>query len=183
MNRRVLAVLLALLLVFAGAVGCARTVDGQAVSADAGGGGDDTGNVDTDEFDKLTLECAILSEPEIAKAVGGTSARSTFNGAICRWIVNGPALVNVTFNWFEWGDYTVEKDVAKRLGYQTENIKVASQVAFTQVNPKRPGSCGVTTRAPSRGIYTWWVESSGSTGTDSCAAATKLMELVLHGGQ
>jgi len=143
------------------------------------------GNVDTDRYDKLTLECEILSTQQIAEVVGGPDAfaRGTFFGAICRWVLNGPTVSNVTFNWFEWGNLNVEKDTAKRLGYQTENIRISSQTAFTQRDPNRPSVCGVTARAPSRGIFTWWVEPRGPAPADACAAPIKLMELVLSGGQ
>lgn len=182
-SRRPRLVLFAALLLVAGLLaGCARTIDGEAVAVGAADNQQD-GNVDTDQFDNLTLECQVVSAPQIAKIVGGTGAQGTFNGAICRWIVDGPVTANVTFNWFEWGDLTVEKDTAKRFGYTTENIKVASQTAFTQRDPKRPAVCGVTTRAPSRGVYTWWVEPAGAAPADPCAAPIKLMELLLNGGQ
>ncbi|MFT4043410.1 MAG: DUF3558 domain-containing protein [Gordonia sp. (in: high G+C Gram-positive bacteria)] len=159
------------------------TIDGQAVSS-VQANSEQPGNVDTNQFDRLTLECQVLSTAQIAQAVGGIIARGTFSGAICRWIVDGPVAANVTFNWFEWGDYSVEKDTAKRLGYTTENIKVVSQSAFTQRDPKRPAVCGVTTRAPTRGVYTFWVEPVGTGGSaDPCAAPVKLMELLLNGGQ
>ncbi|GAA1479758.1 DUF3558 domain-containing protein [Gordonia sinesedis] len=181
-RRRAPAMLAALLLLAVALAGCARTVDGEAVAVGAADS-DQEGNVDTDQFDKLTLECQVVSTAQIAKIVGGTAAEGTFNGAICRWLVDGPAAANVTFNWFEWGNLNVEKDTAKKLGYTTENIRVASQAAFTQRDPKRPAVCGVTTRAPSRGVYTWWVEPVGAAAADPCAAPTKLMELLLTGGQ
>ena len=167
--RRVVVPLLVALAVLVGALsGC--TVDGQAVSSEQANA-DQPGNVDTDRFDKLTLECQVLSTAQIAKAVGGTSARGTFNGAICRWIVDGPVTANVTFNWFEWGDFNVEKDTAKRLGYTTENVRIVSQAAFTQRDPKRPAVCGVTTRAPTRGVYTFWVEPiGGAAAADPCGS-------------
>ncbi|MFW0783888.1 DUF3558 domain-containing protein [Gordonia sp. CPCC 206044] len=181
--RRVLAVVAALLLVVGAVSACSRTVDGQAVSVGAADN-EQEGHVDTDQFDKLLLECEVLSSAQIAEVVGGTVARGTFNGAICRWLVEGSTLTNVTFNWFEWGNPNVEKDTAKRLGYETENVKIASQAAFTQRDPKRPAVCGVTARAPSRGVYTWWVEpASNAVPGDPCAAPTKLMELLLSGGQ
>ena len=180
-RRRVVAsVLAAVALLVAALSGC--TVDGQAVSSEQANS-EQSGNVDTDQFDKLTLECQVLSTAQTAKAVGGTAARGTFNGAICRWIVDGAVAANVTFNWFEWGDFNVEKDTAKRLGYTTENVRIVSQAAFTQRDPARPAVCGVTSRAPTRGVYTFWVEPIGGAAADPCAAPTKLMELLLNGGQ
>lgn len=181
--RRWCALLGALLMVLVVGTACARTIDGQPVAVGAADN-DQEGHVNTDQFDKLLLECQILSPAQIGQVVGGPGAiaRGTFNGAICRWLVDGPTLSNVTFNWFEWGNPTVEKGTAKRLGYETENIRVASQAAFTQRDPKRPAVCGVTARAPSRGVYTWWVEPRGAAPADPCAAPTKLMELVLSGG-
>lgn len=163
---------------------CARTVDGEALSVEAArSSGQQPGSVDTDQFDQLTLECEVLSTDQVAKAVGGSAADAIFFGANCRWYVDGPVAAYVTFNWFEWGNVNVEKDTDKKLGYTTENIKIASQSAFTATHPDRPGVCGVTTRAPSRGIYTFWVEPVGAAPGDPCAAPTKLMELLLNGGQ
>ncbi|GAC67845.1 DUF3558 domain-containing protein [Gordonia soli] len=181
--RSLIALLVAAMLIVGVSSACARSVDGDAVAVGQADN-DQPGAVDTDQFDKLLLECQIVSTDQIAKVVGGGVARGTFNGAICRWIVEGPAIVGVTFNWFEWGSLNAEKETAKKLGYETENIKVASQTAFTQRDPKRPAMCGVTARAPSEGVYTWWVEPrTTATAADPCAAPIKLMELLLSGGQ
>ncbi|MGO3326542.1 DUF3558 domain-containing protein [Gordonia sp. (in: high G+C Gram-positive bacteria)] len=143
--------------------------------------GADTGDVDTDEFENLLAECEILPANQIAEAVGGQIADPSFFGANCRWTVMAPSAVEVMFNWFEWGSYNHEKDTAKRLGYTTENVTVRSQAAFTARDPKRPDVCGVTSKAPSGGVYTWWVEPSGAARGDACDAPIKLMELILSG--
>ncbi|QTI68303.1 DUF3558 domain-containing protein [Gordonia polyisoprenivorans] len=186
-NRlRAVLVLLIVTVVAVVAAGCSRSVDGTPLSVQQANsqGGDQSGNVDTDQYDQLTLECQILRTDQIAKAVGGTGADAIFFGANCRWYVDGPVAAYVTFNWFEWGTVNVEKDTAKKLGYTTDNVKVASQAAFTSTDPRRPAVCGVTTRAPSRGVYSFWVEPvGGAAAADPCAAPTKLMELVLGGGQ
>ncbi len=177
-RRRSTAGLLALVLAtLLGLSAC--TVDGTAhpIGDNAG----QPGAVNTDRFDKLLLECDILSTTQIAKAVGGSFASGNFNGAICRWTVSGTTSAAVTFNWFEWGTMAVEQRTAKQLGYTTENIRIAdTYTAFTQRDPKRPTMCGVTSKAPSRGVYTWWVESRVTVG-DPCAAPIKLMTLVLRG--
>ncbi|MGB6041471.1 MAG: DUF3558 domain-containing protein [Gordonia sp. (in: high G+C Gram-positive bacteria)] len=166
----------------AGAIAVAATtiagcrVDGTAVRE----GGVDTGHVDTDQFDNLLSECEVLPGPTIAKAVGGTSADPNFFGANCRWIVS-PQIIDVTFNWFEWGDYNLEKETAQNMGFTTENISVRSQSAFTQRDPQRPSVCGVTAKATAGGIFTWWVEPEAPQGGDPCAAPIKLMELILSG--
>ncbi len=186
MRRRVVLVL-AVVVAVVGLLlsGCSRSVDGRAVPL--GGGtpsGSSDGNVDTDQFDKLLLECTLLTTDQIATAVGGVAAQSSFNGAICRWVVAGAVTTGVTFNWFETSSMRVEKDVARKLGYITENVRISSTAAFTQRDPRRPGACGVTANSPARGIYTWWVEPRTNGGAaDPCAAPTKLMDLVLRGGQ
>ncbi|SIS14425.1 DUF3558 domain-containing protein [Williamsia sterculiae] len=185
MRRRTVATALTLLALLALALtGCTRTVDGDPVAVGGSGGGQAQGNVDTDQFDRLLLECSLVKPEQIAQIVGGSGAESTFNGAICRWLVAGAVTADVTFNWFENGTMQVEKDTAKRLGYTTENVRVASQAAFTQRDPNRPAACAVTAKSPDRGIYTWWVEPRTTAATgDPCEAPTKLMELVLRGGQ
>ncbi|MCB1293061.1 MAG: DUF3558 domain-containing protein [Gordonia sp.] len=175
--RYALAALAATLLLL---TGC--TIDGTPVATGQGDTGGDS-KVDTDRYDNLLLECNILSDSTIAKVVGGAVAQGTFVGAICRWIVTGATTTSVTFTWYESGSLNSEKQIAKKFGYTTENIKIASQTGFTQRDPKDPAKCGVTARAPSRGVFTWWTEPRGATPADPCAAPTKLMELVLSGGQ
>ena len=94
--RRRLALTIVALAVVLGMVGC--TVDGKPYPE---GVAQPKGHVDTDRFDKLTLECQILSPSQIGKAVGGAVGSPAFNGAICRWTVFGPSVMTVTFNWFE----------------------------------------------------------------------------------
>ncbi|GAB09062.1 hypothetical protein GOARA_027_00250 [Gordonia araii NBRC 100433] len=156
-----------------GMVGCTTPGDPQPQGA-----GPQPGQINTDRFDKLTLECQILEPMQIGKAVGGAVGSPGFNGAICRWTVFGPSMMTVTFNWFEWGSVTVEQRTAKKMGYETENIKINGRSAFTQRKGGR-NVCGVTAKAPSRGIYTWFVESLGPPSGDPCDGAKKLMELVL----
>ncbi|GAC56532.1 hypothetical protein GOHSU_08_00600 [Gordonia hirsuta DSM 44140 = NBRC 16056] len=137
------------------------------------------GDVDTSQFEGLLTECHILPDQTIADTVGGTSAFGTFSGAICRWVVTGGVTTDVTLNWFEWGNITLEKQAAQEMGFQTENIQVHSMAAFTARDPSRPQVCGVTARSPGRGILTWWVEPQSGGGGDPCAAPTALMELVI----
>ncbi|MBD0023463.1 DUF3558 domain-containing protein [Gordonia pseudamarae] len=169
--------LLAAMLLLAGC-----SVDGEPVAVGQRDTGGDS-QVDTDRYDNLLLECDILSDATISKVLGGGSVQGTFVGAICRWIVTGATTTSVTFTWYESGSLNSEKQIAKKFGYTTENIKIASQTGFTQRDPKDPGKCGVTARAPSRGVFTWWTEPRGGAAADPCAAPTKLMELVLSGGQ
>jgi len=136
------------------------------------------GDVKTSDYPQLQVECDRLNKDTLANAVGGGDAENTFSGAICRWVVSGPAgNTYVTFNWFETDNMPTEKRIAQQLGYTTANIKVNGYGAFTQQNPKRANMCGVTTNAPTGGIYTWFVEGPNS--GDPCAAPTKLMELLV----
>lgn len=160
-----------------GATACTVTTDGTAKRVGAEGG--QSGHVDTSQFEGLLTECQILSERQIAEAVGGTFADRAFNGAICRWVVSGGTTIDVTLAWYEWGDFNLEKRTAQRLGFTTENIQVHSLAAFTQRDPARPGVCGVTGKSPGRGTITWWVEPQAAPPGDPCQGAIKLMEMVL----
>lgn len=133
--------------------------------------------VDTDKFERLSLECQLLTRTQIAEAIGAPITGNEFTGPICRWEASGD--VWVSFHWFEWNTLQREKSVAKQLGYQTETIKIGSTTAFTQVNPARPGTCGVTAKSPGRGLYTWFVNRPAAV-SDPCAAPKKLMELSLE---
>ncbi|MFT4125028.1 MAG: DUF3558 domain-containing protein [Gordonia sp. (in: high G+C Gram-positive bacteria)] len=180
--RRTWPVILCLLVVIGLVAGCSRTIDGVPLSAQEAQSRA-PGEVNTDDFDQLTLECEVLRPDQIADTVGGSAAEGIFFGANCRWLVSGAVTAYVTFNWFEWGSLTVEKNTAKKLGYETETIKISGQTAFTQRHPGRATVCGVSTRAPSRGVYTFWVEPVAGASGDPCDAPTRLMKLLLSGGQ
>ncbi len=137
------------------------------------------GDVDTSRFEGLLTECEILPPAQIAETVGGQSAQGSFVGALCRWVVTGAQTVDVTLNWWEWGNINLEKQTAQNLGFATENIQVHSMAAFTSRDPARPDMCGVTAKSPGRGILTWWVEPHGRANGEPCEAPTKLMEMVL----
>lgn len=137
------------------------------------------GDVDTSRFEGLLTECEILPATQIAETVGGQSAQGSFVGALCRWVVTGGQTVDVTLNWWEWGNINLEKQTAQNLGFTTENIQVHSMAAFTSRDPARPEMCGVTAKSPGRGVLTWWVEPHGAAAGDPCEAPRKLMEMVL----
>lgn len=157
--------------------GCSSTVDGHPTRVDGGGGQE--GAVDTSKFEGLLTECQIVTPKQLADAVGGTSVDGTFNGAICRWVVRGTSIIDVTLAWYEWGDFNLEKQTTQRMGFTTENIQVNGVAAFTATDPKRPSVCGVTAKSPGRGTITWWVEPEGAVTGDPCQGPTKLMELVI----
>ncbi|MFT4085805.1 MAG: DUF3558 domain-containing protein [Gordonia sp. (in: high G+C Gram-positive bacteria)] len=169
------AVALAAVLALGALGGC--TIDGTPQRVGAGDG-TDKGAVDTDRYEGLLTECNILPIADIGKVVGASPVGGTFVGAICRWVFAGP--VDVTLAWYEWGDFNVEKQTAHRLGFETENMQIQAQAAFTQRDPKRPEICGATAKSPGRGILTWWVEPHGGPSSNPCAAPIKLMELVIQ---
>lgn len=139
-----------------------------------------TGDVDTSQFEGLLTECEIVSDRQLAEAVGGTSVLGGYLGAICRWVVTGGVTTDVTLAWYEWGDFNLEKQTAKRQGYETENFQVNSVAAFSSRDPARPEMCGVTAKSPGRGTLTWWTEPHGAPHGEPCEAPTKLMELVIN---
>ena len=139
-----------------------------------------TGDVDTSQFEGLLTECQILSPDQIGRAVGGGYADQGFSGAICRWVSpSAGGAIDITLNWFEWGDLNLEKNTSKRLGYETENQLIQGAAAFVSRDPQRPGICGVTAKSPSRGILAWWVEYQNPPAGDVCAGPLKLMEMVM----
>lgn len=160
-----------------GLAGCTTTVDGHATRV--GGGDADKGAVDTNDFEGLLTECEIVSPKQMSEALGGGTVSRSFNGAICRWVVGGATITDLTLAWYEWGDFNLEKQTAQRLGFTTDNIQVNSVAAFTATDPKRPEVCGVTAKSPGRGTITWWTEPHGAVTGDPCQGAIKLMELVI----
>lgn len=138
-----------------------------------------TGDVDTSQFEGLLTECEIVTTAQIADALGGGSVRRGFQGAICRWVVTGTTVTDVTLAWYEWGDFNLEKKIAKQHGYETENQLINGVAGFTARDPQRPAVCGVTAKSPGRGTLTWWTEPHGTPAGNPCDAAIKLMELVI----
>lgn len=168
----------AAMVLLAGTGACSMTVDGHPQRV-GGDGARDAGRVDTSRIEGLLTECQILQPMEIAQAVGGGYAERSFVGAICRWVVSGAGVTDVTLAWFEWGDFNLEKQTAQRLGFTTENIQIKSIAAFTARDPQRPAACGVTAKSPGRGVLTWWVEPQTAPAGGACDGAIKLMEMVL----
>lgn len=143
------------------------------------------GHVDsTDKYDKVTLEYQIVSPAEIGKAIGGAVGSPDFNGAICRWTVYGAMRMTVTFNWFEWGSMSVEQRTAKKLGYETENVKVNGARPSPRPRPAAT-SAASPPRRPAAGS-TWFVEaeggSSGALGILLLLFASQLNIPCLNGG-
>ncbi|EKF22849.1 hypothetical protein C731_3163 [Mycolicibacterium hassiacum DSM 44199] len=157
--------------------GCARTVEGTATMATAGGV--PRNNNAERQYPNLQKECEVLSEDLIAETVDADplDIQSTFVGAVCRWQAANPrGLVDITRFWFEQGSLDNEREVAGQLGYQVESRRVAG-IDSIVMRPDDPnGSCGVASDAA--GVVGWWVNPQ-SPGQDACGMALKLMELTL----
>ena len=160
--------------------GC--TIDGTPVATGQGDTGGDS-KVDTDRYDNLLLECNILSDSTIAKVVGGAVAQGTFVGAICR--------VDRHRRDHHIGDIHLVR-IGQPSTQRSRSPRNSATPPRTSRSPVRRAShsatqdsakCGVTARALSRGVFTWWDRATWRDPADPCAAPTKLMELVLSGGQ
>ncbi|MGB3770966.1 MAG: DUF3558 domain-containing protein [Rhodococcus sp. (in: high G+C Gram-positive bacteria)] len=152
---------------------CGQQIEGQPVAAgvDTGGG----------EFQLMLEECNTVTPQQIADVVGGDAINQAFIGAVCRWDLQGPGgAVKVTFDWFETGSLTTEREVNQRLGWTVTDIQVSSRTAIEIRQPDDPVSCGVTAQSPNSGVIGWWVQYRPGNPTDPCQSAATLMQLSLN---
>lgn len=134
-------------------------------------------------FDKLLRECHVVTEEQIADAVGGGNPRPSFNGAVCMWdLESAPGGAGMaTLNWYENGNLRNERSTNDKLGYTTTNTSVQGTLALEIRRPNDPDSCGVSARAADSGVVGWWVNYyPGSSHPDPCGAAKKLVELTVN---
>ncbi|GAD83805.1 DUF3558 domain-containing protein [Nocardia asteroides] len=175
------AIVLALVAVGSTAAGCGRTVPGSPAAVGEGGGNEGVVNMD---FDKLLRECEVLTEGQMAEAVGGdASFRGSFVGAVCMWDVQGAPGGNakLTLNWFEHGSLNVERQTYQKLGYESSITTIQGASAVQIRRPGDPDSCGVSAKAADAGIVGWWINyRAGSAHPDPCPVAAKLVELTLN---
>ncbi len=158
------------------ASGCGKTITGTPQPAGGGGGGINT------NFDKLLRECNVVQNDEIVKATGAQDANSSFNGAVCMWLLDGTPSGDgmVTLNWYEMGSLSNEKATNAKLGYTTNDINVQGRRSLEIHRPNDPDSCGVEAPAADTGVIGWWVNYHPGGHPDPCAAASKLVSLTLN---
>jgi hypothetical protein len=155
--------------------GCGKTISGTAEPAGGGGG------INTN-FDKLLRECDVVKQDQIAKATGAQDATSSFNGAVCMWILDGAPSGDAmaTLNWYEMGSLTNEKANNDKLGYQSTNVNVQGRRALEIHRPNDPDSCGVEAPAADTGIIGWWINYHPGAHPDPCGAVITLVGLTLN---
>ncbi|MBW0273384.1 hypothetical protein ATM97_25210 [Nocardia sp. MH4] len=160
--------------------GCGRTVPGAPAAVGEGGGGSAV-NVD---FDKLLRECEVLTEEQMAEAVGGDAQfNDSFVGAVCMWdVVGAPGGgAKLTLNWYEHGSLNVERQTYQKLGYNSAITTIQGASAVEIRRPGDPDSCGVSAKAADAGVVGWWINyRAGSAHPDPCPVAAKLVELTLN---
>ncbi|MFC6014288.1 DUF3558 domain-containing protein [Nocardia lasii] len=166
-------------------VGCGQQVPGAPVDefgravGDSGGGGPVNVN-----FDNLLRECEVLTEEQMAMAVGeGAMFDASFVGAICMWDVLGApgGAAKLTLNWYENGSLNVERQTYQKLGYESSITSIQGASALEIRRPGDPDSCGVSAKAAGAGVVGWWINyRAGSAHPDPCPVAAKLVELTLN---
>ncbi|WP_040792689.1 DUF3558 domain-containing protein [Nocardia paucivorans] len=165
-------------------VACGQTVPGSANPVGAGTQADMNADMNANmNFDKLLRECHVVTEQQIADAVGGGYPRPSFHGAVCMWDLEGaPGGAGMaTLNWYENGNLRNERSTNDKLGYTTTNTTVQGTLALEIRRPNDPDSCGVSARAADAGVVGWWVNyQPGSAHPDPCGAAKKLVELTVN---
>ncbi|MFD3426456.1 DUF3558 domain-containing protein [Nocardia fluminea] len=161
--------------------GCGQTVSGTAAPVGSGGSSDEKVNVD---FDKLLRECEVLTEDQMAQAVGVDEMFSaSFVGAVCMWDVLGApgGGAKLTLNWYENGSLNVERQTYQKLGYNSAITTIQGASAVEIRRPGDPDSCGVSAKAADAGVVGWWINyRPKSAHPDPCPVAAKLVELTLN---
>jgi Protein of unknown function (DUF3558) len=123
--------------------------------------------------------CGLLSDATVREIVGGERALRPYSGAVCQYIVTRhSAIVDVTYSWFEAGSLDRELALAKTNKAQVSNMVIQRREAFIARRSVTGTSCSATA-ATNPGVASWWVQTRGDAGIDSCRVAQALLDKTL----
>jgi eukaryotic-like serine/threonine-protein kinase len=162
--------------------GTAKELAKRSITALAGSSVPDTvGAVEgppAQQFPTLLMGCEALGNNVISTGVGvnASAVTMTFVGAVCRWHADiHDGAVDITRQWFDKGRLDAELNVAKRLGYATEDRTIANVRSVVLRTEDGSNICGVVSSAG--GVVGWWV--TAPSGVDSCNLAVTMMRATL----
>ncbi|MUM18269.1 DUF3558 domain-containing protein [Mycobacterium sp. CBMA271] len=177
--KRIVVGLAAVAVLLVGPTGCARAVDGTAVTPGESLNASERGeNSKLDPYGFANGQCGPLDEKTIVETVKAAQIYQNFFGALCYWVAADDAgnLIDLLYAYYEGGDVDRDRTAAAGMGQKTDDITINGRKGFTSTGPGGAG-CGVTVPAGT-GSLTWWVQYRK--GGDSCAAARQLVEHIVQ---
>ncbi|MGH3725718.1 MAG: DUF3558 domain-containing protein [Mycobacterium sp.] len=178
--KRIVGALTAVALLLLGPTGCARTVDGAAVTPGESLNSNERGENDKlDPYGFANGQCGPLDEKTIVETIKAAQIYQNFFGALCYWVAadDGGNLIDLLYAYYEGGDVDRDRTAADGMGQKTADITINGRKGFTSSGSSSGSACGVTVPAGT-GSLTWWVQYRK--GGDSCAAARQLVEHIVQ---
>jgi hypothetical protein len=133
--------------------------------------------------------CGLLVDGSIQQAIGADHIVRPYSGAVCQYVlargsgpdVGGasPAIVDVTFSWYETGTLDRERELATGRGATITEKVIERHHAFLARRDTTGAACSATAAAGT-GVVSWWVQFRGQRNGDPCKDAEKLLTLTLQ---
>jgi Protein of unknown function (DUF3558) len=156
------------------ASGCAQTVGGSARRAQP---------VVPDpnrSYGYVEDRCGLLLDSSIKEALSANNVVRPYSGAVCQYVLErGPAMIDVTYSWFETGSLDRERELARERGATITEKVVERHVAFLARRNTTGAACSATAAAGT-GVLSWWVQFRGQHSGDPCSEAEKLLTATLR---
>jgi hypothetical protein len=132
--------------------------------------------------------CGLLVDSTIQEVIGADNVVRPYSGAVCQYVLargSGPgaaappAMIDVTFSWFEAGNLDRERAVASERGAKVTEKIVERHQAFLARRDTTGAACSATAAAGT-GVLSWWVQFRGQHSGDPCTDAEKLLAATLQ---
>src|ERR1700737_4301829 len=118
--------------------------------------------------------CGLLVDSAIQQAIGADHIARPYSGAVCQYVLaRGPAMVDVTFSWYETGSLERERSLAAQRGATVTEKVVEQHQAFLARRDTTGAACSATAAAGT-GVLSWWVQFRGQRNGDPCTDAAQL---------
>lgn len=157
------------------AVGCTRTVGGDAERARPAVPDPDR------SYGYIDDRCGLLQDETVQELLEAETVTRPYSGAVCQYVLSTPnGLIDVVYTWFESGTYDRERDLAEDRGATVTDKVIVRHPAFLVQRPDNAAACAATAAA-GPGVLSWWVQYRPEDGTDPCEAAEKLLSATLSG--
>src|ERR1700754_3466052 len=127
--------------------------------------------------------CGLLVDGSIQQAIGADHIVRPYSGAVCQYVlargsgpdVGGasPAIVDVTFSWYETGTLDRERELATDGGATITEKDIEGHHAVRARRDTTGAACPATAAAGT-GVVSWWVQLRGQRNGDPCKDAEKL---------
>ena len=154
--------------------GCSQTVSGTALRAEPAVPDPNR------SYGYVDDRCGLLVDSSIQQAIGADHIVRPYSGAVCQYVLaRGPAMVDVTFSWYETGSLERERSLAAQRGATVTEKVVERHQAFLARRDTTGAACSATAAAGT-GVLSWWVQFRGQRDGDPCQDAEKLLTATLQ---